>query len=472
MTAQITVDETGITVPTADDVKTAFQTVLTNAFGSDLSLDDSTPQGVLINDLTEEKLLDNALLLYFYNQLNPETATGVFQDALGSIYGMQRKVATSTIVNCVCTGLQGTVLNGKTSLNPAMAQSVNGDLFQCINGGTIPASGSITLQFESVETGEIPAPANSVNRIFSSVSGWDSINNTTAGVLGTEQESRVDFEKRRKQELARNATGSLSSVYSRVFEVEGVTDVFVAENDKNTADSTTYSGITIQPHSIYVCVNGGTSADLAQAIYDSKSAGCDTTGNNTCSKVIDGKTYTYNYDIPTYNTFFVKVGVGEAVSPDVSSQIKEVILNDYDGKTDDESITIGSSIYASRFYGDISRLQINGLKLINVKVSKGGSDSTTYSSSGITGVSVNDATFQLAVSDTAGSYVFSYDGADWSLNGDTVDLADYGISFDGTASSGDTITVVWTASVWSDVLTYNVNELPVITENEIIFEVI
>lgn len=399
MTSQITISPTGISVPTADDVKSKFQEIFTDAFGGDLNLDDATPQGVAINDFTEEKMLDNAMLLYFFNQLNPESANGIFQDALGSIYGLQRKVATSSVANCVCIGSQGTVLKGKSNPNPAMVQSTNGDLFVCVNGGTIPASGTITLQFESVETGEIPVAANTLNKIYTSVSGWDSVNNTTSGVLGKEEESRVDFENRRKRELARNATGSLSSVYSRVFEIEGVTDVFVAENNKNTADSTTYSGITINPHSIYVCVNGATSEELAQAIYDSKSAGCDTTGSNTCSKVIDGKTYTYNYDIPSYETIYVKVGLGEAVSQDVQTQIKQAILDDYDGKTDDESITIGSTVYASRFYGDVSRLQISGLKLINVKLSKDG-------------------------------------------------------------------------NTWSDVLTFNVNELPVLSESEISFEVI
>ena len=397
MTSQIEITPTGIEVHSAEDVQTKFQEILVDAFGSDLSLDDSTPQGVLIDDLTTEKVLDNAMLLKFFNQFNPETATGVYQDALGSIYGMQRKLATSSVVNCVCIGVAGTVLLGKASGTPALAQSANGDIFECINGGTIPSSGTITLQFASVETGEIPVPANSVNKIFSSVSGWDSINNPSSGVVGTVEESRLDFEKRRKQELARNATGSLSSVYSRVFEIDGVTDVFVAENDKNT--SQTYRGVSLNPHSIYVCVNGATSNELAKAIYDSKSAGCDTTGTSTCSTVIDGIAFSYNYQVPSFETVYVKVGIGEAISQDVQDEIKQAILDDYDGKTDDESITIGSSVYASRFYGDISRLQISGLKLVNVKVSK------------------------------------------------------------------DNLT-------WSDVLNYDIDELPVLSESEISFEVI
>lgn len=44
-----------------------------------------------------------------------------------------------------------------------------------------------------------------------------------------------------------------------------------------------------------------------------------------------------------------------------------------------------------------------------------------------------------------GTYTFSYDGVDWTLNATTVDLADYGITLTGTATSGDSIVVDYVA---------------------------
>lgn len=74
-----------------------------------------------------------------------------------------------------------------------------------------------------------------------------------------------------------------------------------------------------------------------------------------------------------------------------------------------------------------------------------GTDSTVSASvSGdITGASVAKEAFETQIT-TEGSYVFSYDGADWSLSGTTVDLTDYGITVEGTAANGDEITVVYT----------------------------
>lgn len=375
MSGQISVTSSGIQVPQASEIKQAFQGVFTNALGSDLSLDDSTPQGVIIDDLTQQKQLDNAQILYFLNQMNPETADGVFQDAIGSIYSLQRKVATSSVVNCVCTGAPGTLIPGVSSGNPAMAQSVNGDLFQCLIGGTIPSTGTITLQFASVETGEIPVGANTVNSIYNVISGWDTVNNPAAGTVGTEIESRADFEARRKQSLSLNATGSLSSVYAHIFDVPGVTDVFVDEND--TGSSVTKRGVTLSPHSVYICQNGATDSEaLAEAIYNSKSGGCDTNGTNTCSftEPITGVEYTYNYYTPTDTPIYVKVTLGQNISDEAKQEVKEVIQNNFVGQNNDgySRITIGTTVYASRFYTAINSLNNIDIVLQSVKVSTDG----------------------------------------------------------------------------------------------------
>lgn len=368
MTSQITITNTGITVPQASDIKTAFQGVFTNALGTDLSLDDATPQGEIIDDLTLIKQVANTNDLYLFNQFNPETAEGIFQDAIASIYGLKRKEATHSIVNCECIGVQGTVIDSN-----AMAQNANGDVFQAIETKTIPSSGTVTVQFQSVETGNIPCGANTVNKVYTVISGWDSVNNSVAGTEGQIEESRLDFEERRKKELARNARSSLGAVLSAVWEVEGVADVAIEQN--RTGSNKTIKGITLSPHSIYLCVNGGEPNDIAQAIFNSLSGGCDTT--STATSIVGSYTdeYTgvsdsYNIDRPTDVAVSIKIGVGASVSDEVKAQIKQAIISDWNGETDNVSITIGSTIYASQFYADISRLAINDLQLVNVKISE------------------------------------------------------------------------------------------------------
>jgi len=385
MSGQISVNSNGIQVPEASEIKTTLQTVFTASMGSDLNLDDSTPQGSLIDGLTQEKMRDNAQILYFFNQLNPNTNDGIFQDATGSLFGMERKHATHSVVNCECVGLAGTVLKGISSGEPAMAQSVNGDLFQCIAGGTIPNSGTITLQFMAVEAGEIPVSSNTITKIYNIVSGWDSINNSTSGTIGTEEESRADFEARRKKTLALNATGSIGSVYAHVYEVNGVTDVFCYENPTNS--NLTYRGITLTPHSAYICQNGASvinggagSGSLAEAIYNSLSAGCDTNGASTpatCTYTdpITGVQYTYKYYNSTNTNIYIQVNITYGISDALKDQIKEAFLKEFSGQSivGNKKISIGDDVYASRFYDVVKALNDNDIVLKSIKVSTDGS---------------------------------------------------------------------------------------------------
>lgn len=69
--------------------------------------------------------------------------------------------------------------------------------------------------------------------------------------------------------------------------------------------------------------------------------------------------------------------------------------------------------------------------------------SVTFSGEGITDAAVAVNAFGTKVDETAGTYVFTYDGTDWKLDSTTVSLSDYGITVTGTAADGDIITVVY-----------------------------
>ena len=368
----ISVSENGITTPQTSEIKEAFQEIFTDAFGSDLNLDDATPQGALIDDMTQAKQTSNSLLLYVFNQLNPETAEGIFQDALAKLYFVERKEATRSIVNCTCVGLAGTVLNGVDSGNPALAQSVNGDIFECVTGGTIPASGSITLAFRSQETGKIAVAQNTVNRIYQSVIGWDSVNNSASGTEGDEEETRAEFEKRIKDSLALNATGSLSALQSAIANLDGVTHYKLWENV--TDSSVTTRGVTLNPHSVWICVNSAVgSDDMAEVIYKNKSGGADTNGALLCSYV-DPETnvaYAYYYDNPIDTDVYVKITTPDEVSSEIADKLKDAVIANFNGDSNETRISIGDSVYASRFVGDLTA--ITGIVSVEVSL-----DGTTW----------------------------------------------------------------------------------------------
>src|ERR1700710_494692 len=79
------------------DTQGEYQSV----FGADLIVTPDTPQGVLIaaETLARTEVVNNNAALA--NQINPNIAGGVFLDAIMALTGMQRAVATQTVVTNV-----------------------------------------------------------------------------------------------------------------------------------------------------------------------------------------------------------------------------------------------------------------------------------------------------------------------------------------------------------------------------------
>lgn len=382
MGANLEITDKGIVSPSTSEIKEAVQGVFLNAFGTDLSLDDSTPQGVLIDGIAQLKQGSNSSLLYIANQFNPEIASGIFQDALANLYFIKRKEASHSLVLCHCIGRDGVTLNGVPDENnptrvPAMAQSLNGDIFECVETGVIgtpeddghggivyTTPGYVDLWFRAKETGPIPSALGTVNKIYQAISGWDSVNNPSSGTPGRTEESRTEFEQRRVESLALQATGSLGAVQSGIANLDGIEDYKLWENV--TDSSITYRGVTLSPHSIWVCVNSSVPADkLAEVIYKNKSAGCDTNGSHDCSYYdnLTGVTYEYHYDNPDDVDVYVKVLVQSAVPPEVELAIRQAIWDRFNGADGSTAITIGDTVYAGKFFSALNGIEADVVQI-------------------------------------------------------------------------------------------------------------
>jgi len=84
------ITEDGLSVPEVADVLSGRQADISSSFGGGLSPELSTPQGQLAVSDTAiiAQVYDKQLVLF--NQINPDFASGRFQDAIGRIYFMDR----------------------------------------------------------------------------------------------------------------------------------------------------------------------------------------------------------------------------------------------------------------------------------------------------------------------------------------------------------------------------------------------
>ncbi|MFT9216733.1 MAG: baseplate J/gp47 family protein, partial [Acetobacter malorum] len=349
-------DATGFVMPQEADMLTGVLADINAAFGNTLNTDLSTPQGQLAMSLTA--ILGDAYdqFLALANGVDPARAEGRMQDAIGRIYFLSRLPATPTTVTCICAGAAGTVIP-----QGALIKDQSGNSYMADNTLTLDATGTAQGTFTCTSAGEVVCPAGSVT-ISQSVAGWSAVSNPTAGVTGRAVESRTAFEARRKTSVAVNAIGPLDAISAAVQAVAGVTDAYVTDN--STAQNVTVNGVSLAPHSLYVCVNGGADAEIALAILRKKPPGCAYNGNTTITVTDPSSTYatppsyTVSFQRPTPTPVYVMVrlassaAVPSTVTTDIQAAVQSVFLGD-DGGT---RARIGSTLYASRFYAAVASL--------------------------------------------------------------------------------------------------------------------
>ena len=360
----------GLVIPAETDVLAGVQADINAAFGGGLNPALETPQGQLASSQTAVIGDKNNEVVTIVNQVDPQYSDGRFQDAIGRIYFLTRTPATPTTVQATVNGLAGTVIPGGT-----LAQDTSGNTYACSGNVTIGATGSATAEFQNIETGPIPCAAGTLTQVYQAVPGWDAITNAADGTLGSDVESRADFEYRRKNSVAKNGTGTPQAIYAEVFALADVLDVYVKDNPTGSAVNTGSTNYPIAAHSIYVAVVGGSDADVAAAIWRKKDLGCDTNGNSSAT-VVDQSGYSYPQ--PSYSIKFqrpaslaVKFAVRIVNDPSLPSNIvtlvKNAIIARFNGADGTTRERIGATILASRYYGAVVSVASN-VSLLDVLI--------------------------------------------------------------------------------------------------------
>lgn len=369
----------GFVAPAEADILVAVKAEWNAAFDNELDMADETPQGQLAVSQTAAIGNANDSFVFLSQQMDPAYNIGRYQDAIARIYFIERIPSSSTVVGVTCNGLPGVVIPQN-----ALVLASDSHQYRAISGGTIPASGIITLQFECTVTGPIACPAGTITTIYQAVNGWDSAVNAADGVVGRDTETRSEFEDRRRLSVAHNSQGSLPSVLGAVLTVDGVLDAFVTENVNQTTQ--VLKGFLLNPNSIYVAAVGGTDADVARALWTKKSPGCGYNGNTLVVVQDDQSGYTAPF--PSYNvrfqrpdpatvTFLVTISNNVQVPSDATLQIQNAVVAAFGGLDGGPRARIGSNIFASRFYSAVAALG-SWVQIVTIKIGCDNAPGSTF----------------------------------------------------------------------------------------------
>lgn len=292
------VDSTGIIVPDTSELQSQVVSEWQAAFPN-IDTSNHTPQGTMIaaEVLNREAVVNNNALVA--NQINPNVAGGVWLDALCALLGLQRSPAQSSTVNVRLTGTTGTVIPANTQF-----RSVAGDIWYLpqsailANGLPFWPGGIVWVDLKSLETGQIACPDGELTEVYTPVLGLETVYNPNPASLGSAEEGDIALGARRRVTLARQSVSSAESQVSALWNVAGVTGVAYRENTSGSTQ--TIDGINMAGHSIWACVDGGTNADVATALWRTKTAGAAFNGS-TASVITDpysGQTMSVLFDRP------------------------------------------------------------------------------------------------------------------------------------------------------------------------------
>lgn len=276
----------GITVESFDDIYNRLADGLKSIYGADIDLSQNTPDGQRVGILAKEILDAQSFGAVLYSQLDVDFTFGSFQDVIAKIAGVFRSPAKKSQADIdIVTDRNLTLEAGYT------IQDDNGQNW-VTDSQNILSNGANVITVFAETFGDIQAVSNSIETPITIVLGVVSVTNPAPAIVGVDQESDEELRIRRNKSLENPAYSTLGSILSKIAGLEGVTDVVGYENSTAVADPT----LVLDPHSIWVIVEGGEVADIAEVFAKQKTGG-------TGMKGVITATYQETIERPSGSTF-------------------------------------------------------------------------------------------------------------------------------------------------------------------------
>ena len=334
-------------------------------FGDNFNVSPESPDGQVNGVISESNANLWELAEEAYNAFNPKAASDVSLSNLVLLNGITRFAATASRIEVTISGDSGTSV---------IAGSLIGDVGETIvfsidETVSIPSGGSVIAQATATVAGPRPALADSITEIITPVTGWDSVTNDDAAVLGTDLETNSDLRARRERSVARSAQAVIDAIFAEIRAIVGVTQLLVLENDtKLEVDG-------LPPNSINAIVLGGQDQDIAKAIFLKKTLGATSFGN-TSAVITDDQSieHTISFSRPSAIDIYVIVNLTTFSSFPVNGQdlIKQAIIDYSQGLLiEGRGFSLGSNVINSQLYSPINTIQGHTIDSLFIGTSSG-----------------------------------------------------------------------------------------------------
>lgn len=306
MPNQVTVN--GLVTKTRQEIEAELVAAFQSIYGNDINLSQDTPDGQILNIFIQSYLDLLELVKAVYTSFDPDQAFGVTLDQRVAFNGIQRQAGTYTVTDITVVISQPLNLYGldQDEQDVYTVADNAGNEWQLIDTVSLNVLGANVLAFRAKVPGAQLTIPNTITVPKTIVLGVTSVNNPTAYTsLGLNEETDQQLRTRRQRAVSISSQGYLAGLIAALENINGIISVFVYENNED--------GIVdgVAGHSIWVIVSGTyDDADVADAIYKKRNAGCGMKGDKTYSvQQVDGTEFLVRWDDVQTEPLFIKFNV-------------------------------------------------------------------------------------------------------------------------------------------------------------------
>lgn len=326
----------GISAPTYAEILDFLQVGYRGIYGADIYLGNDSQDGQFLGIVAAAINDANSAAIAVYNSFSPATAQGNGLASVVKVNGITKAVATNSTADLAIVGVAGSAITNGVVMDAARNRWA---LPPLVN---IPNTGTVTVTATCQTAGAVAALPNTINQIVTPQLGWQTVTNPALAVLGAPVESDAALRQRQAVSVLPVGTTRLTATVGAVAALAGVTRYWGYENPTGAADAN-----GLPEHSIAIIAEGGSTTEIAQAIANYKTEGCDTYGT-TSVPVSD------IYGLPITIDYFQVQQVRTTVSltltlisgytDDIGAQIKQA-LADYVN-----ALAIGQKVIWTRLF--------------------------------------------------------------------------------------------------------------------------
>lgn len=298
----------GLEIQTYQEIYDELAAGYREIYGPDINLDPDSPDGQRIAIEAKARLDLQSFAANLYAQFDPDFSIGEVLNKIIKLTGIARQPASRSQVDVTITTDRALTLPA----GYAVEDDLNQIWITTSDQSLINGANTVTLVAE--DFGAVEADPDTITEPVTVIIGVQSVTNPSAATVGRDEETDVELRVRRNRSLQSSATSTVGGLFTAIGDLPGVTDLAVYENDEDTADVTR----NIDPHTIWLIVEGGEVADIVEAMVKNKTGGTGVKGSVTGTYIEtlykpDGTEYTIThgmaFDRPTGIPLYVNLTV-------------------------------------------------------------------------------------------------------------------------------------------------------------------